>query len=106
MKKILLIISILFLPNIISANSFSDLESICTWTEDGSHMTSGDKLILKHINKRITKTEGFVKIDDYMYMVANTFTDNYRFLGSYFLRYDCRERKIKYLSHLLKGNNP
>ncbi len=47
-----------------------------------------------------------MKLDDYLYMVANTFTDNYRFLGAYLLRYDCKEKQTVRLSTLLRSNNP
>ncbi|MBX9809439.1 hypothetical protein K2X92_03570 [Candidatus Gracilibacteria bacterium] len=106
MKKFLFVMLFLLMPTITMAGSFSDLNSKCMWETEGVHSTNNDKLILKHINQRITKTEGYVKVDDYLFMVANTFTDNYRFLGSYFLKYDCREKKTTRISSLLKGNNP
>lgn len=59
MKKILLFIILLFVaPTVTMADSFSDLDAKCTWSADGIHdSTINDKLILKHINGRITKTE-------------------------------------------------
>lgn len=101
MKRYLLAIA-LFLPFNIFASNFSDLNNLCISKTEGQYSSNADKLILKHINGRITKTEGFVKYDDYIYMVANIFTDNYRFLGSYLLEYDCKEGSTKRLSSLLK----
>ncbi len=88
-----------------AASPFSDLDLICTQEEDGIHNANHDKLILKHINQRITKTEWYVKIDSYLYMVANTFTDDYRFLGAYFLRYDCLDGQTMRLSSLIRWND-
>lgn len=84
------------------SSSFTDLDDLCTWQNEWLHRE--DEIILKHIDKKITKAKWYVKTDGYLYMDANTFTDNYRFLWSYFLRYDCRDRKIEKLSQLLKGN--
>ena len=101
MIKLLLALLILF-PISSFASNFSDLDTICDSKTDGAYTSNNDELILKHINEKITKTSGYVKYDDYLYMVANTFTDNYRFLGSYLLEYDCKEGSTKRLSNLLK----
>jgi hypothetical protein len=47
----------LLMPTVTMASSFSDLDSKCMWETEGVHNASNDKLILKHINQRITKTE-------------------------------------------------
>ncbi len=108
MKKILLFILLFLLAPAVTmaaTATFSDIDSKCIWSTYGLHNTTmDDKLILKHINGRITKTEWYLKYDEYIYMVANTFTDNYRFLGSYFMRYDCKEKTTEKLSGLLRWN--
>ena len=102
MKYLVLCISF-FLPFIISAsNNFSDLDTICSNSAEWS--VGHETIILPHIDKKITKAEGYVKYDGHLYMDANTFTDNYRFLGAYFLRYDCLSQKTERLSWLLKKN--
>jgi hypothetical protein len=57
MKKLLFVLLFSLLPTVTMAASFSDLDSKCIWEIDGIHNSNADKLILKHINKRITKTE-------------------------------------------------
>ncbi len=92
-----------FLPFVtFASNNFSDLNAVCR--NSGEWNIWHETLILPHIDKKITKAEGYVKYNDYLYMDANTFTDNYRFLGSYFLRYDCSNKKTEFLSWLLKKN--
>jgi hypothetical protein len=101
MKKFLFLIIILF-PSISFAGGdygFSHLDEKCL---AANYATHNEGLILKHINGRITKTENFVRYDRYIYMVANTFTDDYKFLGSYLMQYDCGTMSKKILSPLLK----
>ena len=89
------------------AGSFSDLDMKCSNSIDGEeYLNAENTLILKHINGKITKSHWFVKYNDYLYMYANTFTDNYRYLGGYLLRYDCRDKITKIISPLIKKNFP
>ncbi len=57
MKNILFVLLFLLTPTIVMAGTFSDLDTKCMWDTEGMHDTINDKLILKHINQKITKTE-------------------------------------------------
>ena len=107
MKRFILIGFLFFVPSISFGANFSDLDKKCLESADGQQYSQNtDKLVLKHINGKITKSEWYVKYDDYLYIFANTFSDNYRFLGAYLLRYDCKEKTTATLSPLLKKNFP
>lgn len=71
--------------------SFANLDEICSLVQDGSKTDKigGQPPVLPHINNRITTVENFAKYDNTLYMSANTFTDKYRYLGSYLMSYDC-----------------
>lgn len=102
MKKFFLLVFLFFPLSLFADNQFSDLDTACYNSMNGS--TSQEKLILKHINGRITKSEWYVKYNDYLYIVANTFTDNYRFLGSYLVKYDCTDSITTRIAWPLKKN--
>ena len=107
MKKYLFLL-LMLLPSITFAGVdywFSNLDDKCTSSSDGTYASNIDKLLLPHINARITKSEWYVKHDNHLYILANTFTDNYAFLWSYLMQYNCGNRSIKYLTSLLKKSS-
>lgn len=108
MSKYLLVFILAFFVSLPSYTSgfFSDLNVICenaTWVNGSYNKKQSDKLILPHIDGRITNTEGYIVYNGNLYMVANTHSDNFQqFLGAYLLRYNCGDRKMERLSGLLK----
>ena len=99
------------------ASSFTNLDEICRYAADGVNVyptytsPSGIKtqqdIILPHILKKITTARNVVKYDNTLYMSADTFTDDYNYLGSYLVKYNCSKPgwKLLRMSWLTRWEN-
>jgi hypothetical protein len=107
MKILLWVILLTLIPSFVFASDFSDLQTLCSMS-DGTYGAQ-PALILPHIDKKITKAVQYTKLQSgwsnsiygAIFLHANTFTDDYKFLGSYLLRYDCLTRKTDFLTKKL-----
>ncbi len=107
MKILFWLILLTFIPSFAFASDFSDIQTLCSM-RDGTYWTQ-PALILPHIDKKITKAVQYTKLqsgwsnDAYgaIFLHVDTFADNYEFLGSYLLRYDCFTRKTDFLTKKL-----
>lgn len=107
MKKIFLLIVLFLIPSFGFASDFSDLQTICSLS-DGTY-SAQPPIVLPHIDKKITKANNYIRMrwigshnfNGVIFFHANTFTDDYKFIGSYLLEYDCNTNKLKTLTKML-----